>query len=107
MNIMLATVSERTREIGIRRAVGANKRHIMTQFLLETLVLTLTGALLGIFLGLLCSFLISALAGWKTIVTLWSVLISLLMASGVGLCSGLYPAYQAATMNPIKALRHD
>ncbi len=107
MNIMLATVSERTREIGIRRAVGANKRHIMTQFLSETLVLTLTGAFLGILLGIFCSFLISVMAGWKTIVTPWSVILSLFMASAVGLCSGLYPAYQAATMNPIKALRHD
>lgn len=107
MNIMLATVSERTREIGIRRAVGANKKHIMTQFLLETLLLTLGGAILGVIIGVLASLAISYLAGWKTIVTAWSVFISMGMASGVGLFSGLYPAYQAAQMNPITALRHD
>ena len=107
MNIMLANVSERTREIGIRRAVGANKRHIMMQFLVETLLLTLIGAISGILLGIFASFCISYFAGWKTIVTPWSVILSLTMASGVGLCSGLYPAYKAAQMHPIKALRHD
>lgn len=107
MNIMLATVSERTREIGIRRAVGANKRHILLQFLLETLVLTLTGAILGVILGIGFSLAISSIAGWKTIVTPWSIVLSLTMSSAVGLCSGLYPAYQAANMDPIKALRHD
>lgn len=107
MNIMLATVTERTREIGIRRAVGANKGHIMAQFLLETVLLTLTGAVLGIFLGIGFSLLVSYIAEWKTIVTVWSVALSLGMSSGVGICSGLYPAYKAATMDPIKALRHD
>ncbi len=107
MNIMLATVSERTREIGIRRAVGANQSHILMQFLIETLLLTLVGAILGILTGILCSFLISYLAGWKTIVTPWSILLSLGMSIGVGLCSGLYPAFKAASLNPIKALRYE
>lgn len=107
MNIMLATVSERTREIGIRRAVGANKGHIIIQFLAETLLLTLTGALLGILCGVIFSLLIGFMAGWTTIVTVWSMLLSLGMASLVGLCSGLYPAVQAAEMNPITALRHE
>lgn len=106
MNIMLATVSERTKEIGIRRAVGANKQHILFQFLLETLLLTSLGALLGVFLGICCSFLISFIAGWKTVVTAWSIFISLFMACGVGLFSGLYPALRAANMDPIQALRH-
>lgn len=107
MNIMLATVSERTREIGIRRAVGASKRHILVQFLLETLLLTLTGALLGVALGIGCSLAISAIAGWKTIVTPWSILLALGMSSLVGLGSGVYPALHAAQMDPIRALRHD
>jgi putative ABC transport system permease protein len=106
MNIMLATVSERTREIGIRRAVGANKRHILLHFLLETLLLTLTGAIVGMGLGIGLSLMISLVAGWRTIVTPWSILLSLIMSLGVGLCSGIYPAYQAANMDPIKALRH-
>jgi putative ABC transport system permease protein len=104
---MLATVSERTREIGIRRAVGANKRHIAYQFLTEALLLTSIGAVLGVLLGLCFSLLISYLAGWTTVVTMWSVLLSLGMALLVGCCSGLYPAVKAASMNPIKALRHD
>lgn len=107
MNIMLANVSERTREIGIRRAVGASKRHILVQFLLETLLLTLIGALLGIILGIGFSTAISYVAGWRTIVTPWSIVLSLIMSIGVGLCSGLYPAYQGAVIDPIKALRHD
>ena len=104
MNIMLATVSERTREIGIRRAVGANQGHILRQFLLETVLLTLTGAVGGVVLGIFASFLIHYFAGWATIVTLWSVLLALIMSSAVGLCSGLYPAYQAASMDPVRAL---
>jgi putative ABC transport system permease protein len=107
MNIMLANVSERTREIGIRRAVGASRRHILMQFLLETLLLTLIGAMLGILLGIGCSMAISFTAGWRTVVTPWSIILSLIMSAGVGVCSGLYPAYQAAMMDPIKALRHD
>jgi len=107
MNIMLATVSERTREIGIRRAVGANKRHIAYQFLTETLLLTLIGAILGVLLGIGFSLMISFLAGWTTVVTWWSIILSLGMATAVGGCSGLYPAIKAANMNPITALRHD
>ncbi len=107
MNIMLATVSERTREIGIRRALGANKQHILSQFLLETLLLTLVGAICGVFFGICLSFAISSIAGWKTIVTFWSVMLSLLMSAIVGVGSGLYPALKAAAMDPIAALRHD
>lgn len=107
MNIMLASVSERTREIGIRRAVGANKKHIAMQFLIETLLITLTGAFLGIALGIGFSLLISYWAGWTTVVTYWSILLALGMSTAVGVLSGLYPALKAANMNPITALRHD
>jgi putative ABC transport system permease protein len=107
MNIMLATISDRTREIGIRRACGASKRHILVQFLQETLILTLSGALFGVLTGLVFSFVISSFANWNTIVTPWSIFLSLTMSAAVGLCSGLYPAYQAAEMDPIKALRHE
>ena len=105
MNIMLANVSDRTREIGIRRSVGASKQHILTQFLFEALVLTLGGASLGIIIGIGFSTAISIAAGWRTIVTLWSIVLALSMSIGVGLCSGLYPACHAANMDPIKALR--
>lgn len=107
MNIMLATVSERTREIGIRRAVGANKYHIVFQFLTEALLITLIGASLGLIIGLGFTLLIGYLAGWTTVVTTWSLLLSLGMAILVGCCSGLYPAIKAALLNPITALRHD
>lgn len=107
MNIMLATVSERTREIGIRRAVGANKRHIAYQFLAETMLLTLIGAILGVIIGIGFSLMIGYLAGWTTVVTWWSIVLSLGMACLVGCVSGLYPAIKAAMMNPITALRHD
>jgi putative ABC transport system permease protein len=107
MNIMLATVSERTREIGIRRAVGANKRHIAYQFLAETMLLTFVGAFLGVIIGIIFSFLIGHFAGWMTVVTWWSILLSMGMACIVGGISGLYPALKAAQMNPITALRHD
>lgn len=104
MNIMLATVSERTREIGIRRAVGASQKDILHQFLLETFLLTISGAVLGVFIGIILSEAIALLAGWKTIITFWSIFIALFMASVVGGVSGFYPAYQAAKMNPIQAL---
>ncbi len=107
MNIMLATVSERTREIGIRRAVGANERHIATQFLLETLLLTWSGALLGLLFGTIFAVVIGRLAGWKTIISPWSIILSLLMAGGVGLISGLYPALKAAAMSPLRALKSE
>jgi len=105
MNIMLANVSERTREIGIRRAVGANKFHIAYQFLVETMLLTLIGAVAGVIFGIIFAILISSLANWTTIITWWSVFLSLFMAVGVGGFSGLYPALKAASMDPIRALR--
>jgi len=107
MNIMLASVSERIREIGIRRAVGANRLHIARQFLLESILITFIGTAGGVLVGIIFSFLIGFWAGWNTIVTFWSIGLSLLMAAGVGTCSGLYPAWKAASLNPISALRHE
>lgn len=107
MNIMLANVSARTREIGIRRALGANQQHILIHFLFESLLLTIIGGFLGVLVGTGLSLLISWFAGWRMIVTIWSVLLSLTMSLVVGLCSGLYPAYIAAKLDPIQAIRHD
>jgi putative ABC transport system permease protein len=107
MNIMLATVAERTREIGIRRAIGASKKHILLQFLSESILLTTVGGCLGIVLGVGGAFTIGTFAGWTTVLTLWSMVISIVMALGVGLFSGLYPALKAAQLDPIAALRYE
>jgi putative ABC transport system permease protein len=123
MNIMLATVTERTREIGIRRALGATRHHIIQQFLTETVVLTASGGLLGVLFGLSVGPLFRALRTGITMIspdllppivhTLepriapWSILLSLFISLGVGLIFGVYPARQAAHMDPIEALRHE
>ena len=107
MNIMLASVTERTREIGIRRAVGATRRQIVIQFLTETIVLSSTGGVVGIALGIAIPWMITHLAGLPTIITAWSVLLSLFISVGIGLVFGIYPAARAAHLDPIRALRHE
>jgi putative ABC transport system permease protein len=107
MNIMLATVSERTREIGIRRAVGATRTHIVGQFLAESVILTGVGGIAGIAAGFAAVRLITAIAGWQTVLTFTAVCLPLLMSLLVGIFFGLYPACRAAFMNPIVALRHE
>jgi putative ABC transport system permease protein len=107
MNIMLATVSERTREIGIRRAVGATRRHILVQFLLEAVMLTVSGGVIGLFCGLFAVGAISWLAGWRVAVSLWAVALPVVMSFLVGVFFGLYPARQASRVDPIVALRHE
>ena len=107
MNTMLASVAERTKEIGIRRAIGANQKHIVVQFLCEAIVLTTAGGCVGIILGAGSAVVISKIAGWETVLTVWSVVISITMASGVGLASGLYPALKASRLEPVRALRHE
>jgi putative ABC transport system permease protein len=107
MNIMLATVTERTREIGIRRALGAKKRDITMQFLVETVVLSLGGGLVGVCVGILTPFIVSQLTDMKTIITLWSVLLAFGISGAVGIIFGLYPASAAAELDPIEALRHE
>ena len=124
MNIMLATVIERTREIGIRRAVGASRGDIVTQFLVETGALSALGGLLGILLGVGISTGIESILPWilnlpglsgivdigteiETQITGWSIVISFLVAAGTGLIFGIYPAIIASKQDPIIALRHD
>jgi putative ABC transport system permease protein len=105
MNIMLATVTERTREIGIRRALGARRSDIIAQFLIETALLSLVGGLLGVFLGLVTPSFVGWLSGRETIIVLWSPVAALLVALIVGVGFGVYPARRAAMLDPIEALR--
>jgi putative ABC transport system permease protein len=107
MNIMLATVTERTREIGVRRAMGARRRDIVQQFLIETVVLSAVGGLVGIVLGVVIAHLVEAFAHQKTIVTALAIVISAGISIAVGIVFGLHPAIKAARMDPIEALRYE
>jgi putative ABC transport system permease protein len=107
MNIMLATVTERTREIGIRRALGARRRDIAWQFLVETLILAGSGGLVGILLGVALAHVVSTVLELPAIVPLWSPLAAFVVSVAVGLASGMYPARRAAHLDPIEALRHE
>jgi ABC-type lipoprotein export system ATPase subunit/ABC-type antimicrobial peptide transport system permease subunit len=107
MNIMLATVTERTREIGVRRALGAKQRDITSQFLVEAVVLAIGGGLIGVALGVLTPFIVSQLTNMKTIVTPISVLLAFSTSGAVGIIFGWYPASRAAKLDPIEALRHE
>ncbi|MEW6251619.1 MAG: ABC transporter permease [Planctomycetota bacterium] len=104
MNIMLASVTERTREIGIRRALGAKRYHITAQFLVQTLILSVLGGLIGIALGIGFARLVTIVVHWQTIIPLWGVLLSFGVSALVGLVFGLYPARAAARLDPIDAL---
>ncbi|MEM9789019.1 MAG: FtsX-like permease family protein [Planctomycetota bacterium] len=112
MNIMLASVTERTREIGVRRAMGATRYHIVLQFLVETTVLSGLGGVIGVGLGLagvvgltILHRFVEALE--RPEATMWSILVSFIVATSVGVVFGLYPAVQASRQDPIVALRHD
>jgi putative ABC transport system permease protein len=107
MNIMLASVLEQTREIGIRRAVGARRRDVRFQFLLTAFTLSLIGGIAGIILGVAIAQVVAAYAEWPTVVTPLSVLLSTGVSVAVGLISGLYPAVRASGLSPIDALRHE
>ena len=107
MNIMLASVTERTREIGIRRALGARRRDIIIQFLVETVMLSGAGGIMGVLLGVTIPFVVSHFAGMRTIVTLWSPILAFTISALVGVVFGIYPAMRAAQMDPVEALRHE
>jgi len=107
MNIMLANVLERTREIGVRRAIGARRADIGLQFLIEAVAISVLGGTLGVLLGIGIAQLVVSLAGWSTIVTTWSVALSFGVATCVGILFGSYPAVQASRLSPIEALRYE
>lgn len=107
MNILLVSVTERTREIGVRMAVGAKRSHILAQFLIEAMTLSLVGGCVGIFLGILGARLTTVIAGWPTIISANTVVAAFAFSVAVGLFFGLYPANKASRLNPIDALRYE
>jgi putative ABC transport system permease protein len=107
MNIMLASVTERTREIGIRRALGAKRRDIVVQFLVETVLLSGVGGIIGVVVGVTIPYFVTVFTHMKTIVTFWSPMVAFTISAVVGVVFGIYPALRAAHMNPVEALRHE
>ncbi|MBF0492599.1 MAG: ABC transporter permease [Deltaproteobacteria bacterium] len=107
MNIMLVSVTERTREIGLRKALGAKRRDILMQFLIEAMVVSVTGGLIGVSLGWTVTYLMSKLSGWAAIVSSGSIILAFVFSAGIGIVFGLWPAKKASQLNPIQALRHE
>jgi putative ABC transport system permease protein len=107
MNIMLVSVTERTREIGIRMAVGARSKDILSQFLIEGVVLSVTGGLIGTALGIATSFVFARTSGWPALIDPGTVLVAILFSAAVGVFFGFYPAFKASRLHPIEALRHE
>jgi putative ABC transport system permease protein len=107
MNIMLVSVTERTREIGIRKALGATQFNILFQFLVEALVLCLVGGMLGVLVGALGAMLISRIAHWNTLIAPAAILLAFVFSAAVGLFFGIWPARRAANLDPIVALRYE
>ena len=107
MNIMLVSVTERTREIGIRMAIGARSSAVRSQFLIESVVLSLTGGLFGILLGIAVSVAIPRMLGWPTLISTMSIVGSVIFSAAVGIFFGYYPARKAAALDPIEALRYE
>jgi macrolide transport system ATP-binding/permease protein len=107
MNILLVSVTERTREIGLRMAIGARRTHVLLQFLAESVILSVTGGIAGIIVGILFSEMISVFAGWPTPISLAAVAGGFLFSAAVGIFFGYYPARKAASLDPIEALRYE
>ncbi|WP_026475007.1 ABC transporter permease [Alkaliflexus imshenetskii] len=107
MNIMFVSVTERTREIGLRMAVGGKERHILTQFLMEAIIVSVGGGLIGIFSGILASLILGKIAGWPMIITQSSIILSFFVCAIIGVFFGWYPARKAASLDPIEALRYE
>jgi putative ABC transport system permease protein len=107
MNIMLVSVTERIREIGIRKAIGARKEEILALFLIEAVILSLSGGLIGILAGCSVAKVMANLSGWSATITLSSIILSFAFSIAIGLFFGVYPAYKASGLNPIEALRHE
>lgn len=107
MNIMLVTVTERTREIGLRKALGAKRKVIITQFLTESIILTFTGGFIGIVLGVLLSYVVSLVANFPFVISPGSILLAFAVSAGIGVLFGWYPASKAAKLEPIEALRYE
>lgn len=107
MNIMYVTVTERTKEIGLRMAIGAQNRDIMLQFLSESVILSLIGGVIGIIFGLILSYALSHILSWPYVVSQTAILVSFLVCAATGIFFGWYPAKKAANMDPIAALRYE
>jgi putative ABC transport system permease protein len=107
MNIMLVSVTERTREIGIRMAIGATGADILTQFLIEAIILSMIGGLFGIMTGLMITMGLSAVIGWQPIITVRVILLAVAVSAAVGVFFGFYPAWKASRLDPIEALRYE
>jgi len=105
MNIMLVSVTERTREIGVRKALGAKQRDVLLQFLIESATMSLTGGAIGVLMGVGVGKLITLIVGFPTAVPVWSIFLGLFLAGAVGIFFGVYPASKAARLDPVVALR--
>jgi putative ABC transport system permease protein len=107
MNIMLVSVTERTREIGLRMAVGARRRNILLQFLVEAMTLAVVGGVIGVFMGVGAAQVVARACHWPVMISAASVLLALVFSAGVGVFFGFYPAWRAARLNPIESLRYE